>query len=173
MLYLSAKASLNSSLFRQKPSSCSGKTFNHPEAPLSRAKEIVRCCSWEMNELDQEFQTFFEHSQYAYKKHSSTVTALIQVIDSLKLAVDQKQYSVATFIDLRKAFDIIDHRVFLERLKKYGFGEIEANWICSHLTDRQQYVVCNGVQSQLLPINYGVPQGSALDPSQFCLLSIQ
>jgi hypothetical protein len=90
------------------------------------------------------------------------VTALIQVIDSLKLAVDQKQYSVTTFIDLRKAFDIIGHRVLLERLRKYGFGEIEANQICSYLTDRQQYVVCNGVQSQLLLINYGVPQGSVL-----------
>ena len=51
-----------------------------------------------MNEHDQEFQTFFEPSQYAYKKHTSTVTALIQVLDSIKLAVDQKQYSVATFI---------------------------------------------------------------------------
>jgi hypothetical protein len=68
--------------------------------------------------------------------------------------VDQKQYS--PFIDLREAFDIIDHRVRLERLSKYGFGETEANWICSYLTDRQQYVVCNGVQSQQLPINYGV-----------------
>ena len=51
-----------------------------------------------MIEHDQEFQTLFEPSQYAYKKHSLTVTALIQVLDSLKLAVGQKQYSVATFI---------------------------------------------------------------------------
>ena len=64
-----------------------------------------------MNEHDQEFQIFFEPSQYAYKKHSSTVAALIQIIDSLKLAVDQKQYSVTIFIGLRKAFDIMNHRV--------------------------------------------------------------
>ncbi|CAB4008590.1 Hypothetical predicted protein [Paramuricea clavata] len=119
------------------------------------SKICESCVNNQMNEHDQEFQTFFEPSQYAYKKHSSTLTALIQVIDSLqKLTVcgmDQKQYSL--FIDLRKAFDIIDHRVLLERLSKYGFGETEANWICSYLTDRQQYVVCNGVQSQQLPIN--------------------
>ena len=76
-----------------------------------------------MNEHDQKFQTFFEPSDYAYKKHSSNVTALIQDIDSLKLAVDQKQYSLTTFIDLRKAFDIIDHRVLLERLGNMGLGK--------------------------------------------------
>ena len=68
----------------------------------------------QVNEHDQEFQTFFEPSQHTYKK---------QVLDSLKLAVDQKQYSVATFIDLLKAFDIIDHRILLARLTKYEFGE--------------------------------------------------
>ena len=87
------------------------------------SKICESCVNNQMNEHGVEFQTFFEPRQYAYKKHSSTVTALIQVTDSLKLAVDQKQYSVATFIDLRKVFDVIDHHVLLERLKKYGFGE--------------------------------------------------
>ena len=76
----------------------------------------------ELNEHDQEFQTFFEPSQYAYKKHSSTVRASIQILDSLKLAADQKEYSVAIFIDVRKAFDVIDHRILLARLTKYGFN---------------------------------------------------
>ena len=144
-------------------------------SPISKGNTAVfrdyyRPVNNQMNEHDQEFHTFFEPSQYAYKKHSSTVTALIQLLDFLKLAVDHKQYSVAIFIDLRKAFDIIDHRILLARLTKYGLGEIEANWICSYLTGRQQHVVLNGVHSQLLPINYGVPQGSVLGLSLFCLL---
>ena len=94
-------------------------------------------------------------------KNSLTVTALIQVLDPLKLAVGQTQYSVAAFIDLRKAFDIIDHGILLARLTKYGFGEIEANWICSYLTDKQQYVVFNGVHSQLCPCVIRCP-------SRFC-----
>ena len=65
---------------------------------------------------------FFEPKSVRAQKHSSTVTALIQVLDSLKLAVDQKQYSVATFIHLGKAFDIIDRRILLARLTKFGFG---------------------------------------------------
>ena len=125
------------------------------------SKICESCVDNQMIEHDQEFQTFFEPSQYADKKHSLTVTALIHVLDSLELAVDQKQYSVATFIDLRKAFDIIDHRILLARLTKYGFGEIEANWICSYLTDRQQYVVLNGVHSQLCLCVIGCP-------SRFC-----
>ena len=83
--------------------------------------------------------------------------------------MDQKQYSVATFIDLRKAFDIIDHRILLLiKINEIWVWGIGANWICSYLTGRQQYVVLNGVQ--LLPIKYGVPQGSVLGPSLFCLL---
>ena len=77
-----------------------------------------------MIEHDQEFQTFFEPSQYAYKKRSLTVTALVEVLDSLQLAVDQKQYSVATFIDLLKASDIIDHHKLQARLTKYGLGKL-------------------------------------------------
>ena len=101
------------------------------------SKVCESCVNNQMQDHDKEFQTFLEPcNQYAYTKHSSTTTALIQVIDSLKSAVDQKQYTIATFIDLRKAFDVIDHCVLLDRLKKYGFGEIETNWFCSYLTDR-------------------------------------
>ena len=134
------------------------------------SKICESCVNNQMIEHDQEFQTFFEPSQYAYKKHSLTVTALIQVLDSLKLAVDQKQYSVATFIALRKAFDIIDHRLLLARLTKYGLGEMEANWICSYLTDRQQYVVFNSVHSQLCPCVITV---SLKVPRCFVCFSIQ
>ena len=134
------------------------------------SKICESCVDNQMIEHDQEFQTFFEPSQYAYKKHSLTVTALIQVLDYLELAVDQKQYSVATFIDLRKPFDIIDHRILLAILTKYGFGEIEANWICSYLTDRQQYIVFNGVHSQLCPCVITV---SLKVPRCFVCFSIQ
>ena len=52
------------------------------------SKICESCVNNQMIEHDQEFQTFFEPSQYAYKNHSLTVTGLIQVLDSLKLAVD-------------------------------------------------------------------------------------
>lgn len=134
------------------------------------SKICESCVNNQVQGNDSVFKTFLESNQFAYAKHSSTTTALIQVIDSLKLAVDQKQYSVATFIDLRKAFDVIDHGVLLDRLETYGFGEQEVNWFRSYLTGRQQYVVCNDVQSELLSLDYGVPQGSVLGPSMFCLL---
>ena len=56
-------------------------------------------------------------------------------------AVDQKQYSVVIFLDLRKAFAVIDHRVLLNRLRKYGFGEVETNdgkWIAPNHKKGQQ-----------------------------------
>ena len=131
------------------------------------SKICESCVNNQLQEHDTEFQTFHQLNQYAYTKHSSTTTALIQVIDSLKSVVDQKQYSVAVFIDLRKAFDVIDHGVLLDRLNKYGFGQIEANWFLSYLTNREQNVVCNNAKSESPTVNYGVPQGSVLGPSLF------
>ena len=58
----------------------------------------------------------------------------------------------------------------MDRLKKHGFGEVEKNWFRSYLTNRQQYVVCNDVQFESVQLTNGVPQGSGLSPSLFCLL---
>ena len=113
-----------------------------------------------MKDYDNEHQTLKELQQFAYTKNCSTAIALIEVVDSWKSAIDQKQYTISVFLDLRKAFDVIDHSVLLAKLKNYGLGEVEVNWISSYLTDRQQYVVHKNAKSDIEVITKGVPQGS-------------
>ncbi len=72
-------------------------------------------------------------------------------------------------MDLKKAFDNIDHATFLNELNKLGTQGTELCWFDNYLTDRQQCVRHGCNNSDFLPVSYGVPQGSILGPSLFTL----
>ena len=76
---------------------------------------------------------------------------------------------ISVFIDLKKAFDTIDHTILLQKLNHYGIHGIVNQWICSYLTYRKQYVQIKGTKSSLERILCGVPQGSILCPTLFNL----
>ena len=73
------------------------------------------------------------------------------------------------FIDLKKAFDTIDHSLLLKKLDHYGVRGISNDWLKSYLSDRKQYVSFNSLKSDLMSISCGVPQGSILGPKLFIL----
>ena len=107
--------------------------------------------------------------QFAYKKFSSCNVALILLIDEWKWAIDNKQLTVAAFLDLRKAFDVINHRLLLSKLKNGGISGMAIQWLESYLKDRKQYVCWNGYCSDVLSVEHGVPQGSVLGPTLFSI----
>ena len=76
---------------------------------------------------------------------------------------------IALFIDLKKAFDTIDHRILLRKLYSYGIRGSMLNWFESYLTARSQFVVFDGEASKTHGVKCGVPQGSILGPLLFIL----
>ena len=77
---------------------------------------------------------------------------------------DHKQLNLAIFLDLKKAFDTVDHKILLEKLRKYGIRELFGDWFQSYIENRRQYCATNGYESRSKTVACGIPQGSCLGP---------
>jgi len=73
------------------------------------------------------------------------------------------------FVDLKKAFDTIDHNMLLCKLSFYGFDLATREWFTSYLADRKQQCFVNGVLSDLQTLLFWVPQGTIFGPILFLL----
>ena len=73
------------------------------------------------------------------------------------------------FIDLKKAFDTVDHELLVEKLNVYGIRGVANKWLHNYLANIKKYVVINDYCSDLLDMTCGVPQGSVLGPILFII----
>ena len=87
----------------------------------------------------------------------------------IKVSIDSGKFGCGIFVDLRKAFNTVNHKILLAKLDHYGIRNSMLKWFHSYLTDRKQFVSFNGKSSELLKNNCGVPQGSVLQPLLFLL----
>ena len=108
-------------------------------------------------------------SQYGFQKNKSTLHSLIQIVEKIRNSIENKMYGCGIFIDLKKAFDTVNHKILLDKLEQYGIRGTSLKWFTSYLTNRTQYVSINNTNSDTKHITCGVPQGSVLGPLLFLL----
>ena len=107
-------------------------------------------------------------SQYGFRKKRSTTCAILRLMHLILKAMHEKEYAIAVFLDLTKAFDCVEHSILLCKLERYGFRGSFLSVIRSYLGSRMQHVDV-GVTSDDLTVAHGVPQGSVLGPLLFLL----
>ena len=92
---------------------------------------------------------------------------MIFLIDEITEALDQGNCVIGVFIDFSKAFDTVDHKVLLQKLKLYDIQGTANQWFHDYLCNRYQYVTYNDMKSKQEIIIGWVPQGSILGPLLF------
>ena len=98
--------------------------------------------------------------QFGFRSKHSTSHTLISMTEAIiRKTIDGGNYGSGIFIDLKKAFDTVNHGILLKKLEHYGVRGIPLVWFESYLSNRKQYVSVNGNTSDEL-ITHGVPQGS-------------
>lgn len=116
-----------------------------------------------------QYHNILSNVQSGFRPHHSTQTTLLDVTDNILKSMDNKKATAIVFLDLRKAFDSVNHDILLKKLKHVGVNDIEFKWFDSYLRGRKQSTIFNGVSSDKKSIDIGVPQGSILGPLLFCI----
>ena len=80
------------------------------------------------------------------------------VTELIRQNIDKKQETRGIFLDLKKAFDTVNHKILLAKLDKYGIRGPMLDLLTDYLQNRIEYTVVDGIASPVLSINIGVPQ---------------
>lgn len=114
------------------------------------------------------------NEQHGFIKGRSTCTAAFKLTHDILERLERGEVVLGTFLDLSKAFDLVDHGVLLRKLERYGVRGVALNLFRSYLSDRKQLVQIRSggkqISSELMTCGpYSVPQGSILGPLLFNL----
>ena len=140
--------------------------------PLSNLPEVSKLAERAVH--DQLFNYLYKNNlihpnHHGFLRNCSTATALQQMLDVWLQSLDDNKIVGALFLDLSAGFDVINHELLLKKLHLYKFSANSMNWFRSYLSDRFQAVQVESALSPLLPVPFGVPQGSILGPLLFLI----
>ena len=107
--------------------------------------------------------------QHSFRNSHSCESALNEILSDMNEIRSKRLIGILLFIDFRKAFDLVDSRILLIKLKHLGFGDDAIDLIKNYFAERTQIVKYENTKSSILPINLSVPQGSVLGPLFFLL----
>ena len=110
-------------------------------------------------------------SQSGFQPCYSTTSAMTYLNDLVLRSYDRDEVCILVSLDSSKAFDTINHDLFLQKLRYYNFLDVTIHWFESYLKGRSQVVYTyseSGISlSSSVEVTCGVPQSSSLGPSSY------
>ena len=138
-----------------------------PISLLSNIRKIIEKLMQKRLHSFLEIQNCFYPAQFGFRLNVSTNT--MSITENIQTQLDKGKYCVGVFVDLKKAFETVDHNILLRKLDYYGIRGIANEWFCSYLKKRKQFVSIENNMSSVKEILTGVPQGSVLGPLLFLI----
>ena len=132
------------------------------------SKIFERCMANRIMSFFSKFQLFSEN-QFGFLKNRSTQDAVFNFSENIYDALNAKYHNISILIDLKAAFDTVNHNILLRKLELYGIRGHGLEWLKSYLTDRQFNVGLQKTFSTTKTVNIGIPQGSILGPILFII----
>jgi hypothetical protein len=118
-----------------------------------------------MNHL--KYNNLINENQFGFQPGISTVHHLTKLTNYVAKELNNKNFVIGIFLDLKKAFDVVPHKILIEKLKKLGIGGTEIMWFTNYLAGRSQKVDIGGKLSDIEQITISILQGSILGPILF------
>ena len=114
------------------------------------------------------YDTHTDINQFGCVHNRSTTHALLKVMHEIFVASDcSENISRILFVDFRKAFDLIDHNVFFNKLLSSGVPEHIIAWSLDFLNERKQFVKIGDSVSTTTTVAADTPQGTVSGPNDF------
>ena len=114
-------------------------------------------------------------SQYGFQANHSCEHAIGELVGNITKNYENSKHTIAVFLDLSKAFDMISHNMLLKKLDLYRIHGIAHEWFQHYLSNRQMRVKCKSgnppetCYSTYCRLEYGALQGSCLGPLLFMI----
>ena len=116
-----------------------------------------------------ENRNILSNYQSGFRKGFSNVSSVADFTDAIFSGINEQETTMAVFIDLRKAFDTVNHEILCRKLCFYGINSMTLDWCKNYLANRTQTTLANNNRSVPANVSCGVPQGSVLGPLFFIL----